>query len=516
MSRDQTPHAAPKAYSYLRFSTPEQMHGDSFRRQTAMTTEYVQRHGLVLDESLTFQDLGVSAFHGKNAAAGRLGDFKEAVIAGRVDNGSYLLVEGLDRISRLEPRKALRVLEDLVDLGIIVVTMSDGKAYSEASLKADPYALMMALMLFIRANDESETKSRRLQAAWAGKRAKVATTPLTSRAPAWLKLDKAEGRWIVLQERADIVRRIFRLSADGVGQHKIAAMLNSEAVPTFGKAEYWQRSYISKILTNASVVGAMTPHTLEYADDRKQRKPKEAVAGYFPPVVSAEAFRDVQATLGTVRAPSRGRHANAPLRNILGGLATCPRCGGTSTMVSKGKEAERYLVCARAKTKAGCSYRSVRYGIVEEAILTRLPERLASAPAGNGAAELDASVRNAEGALDGLNDSIDNLLDNLSAARSPALTAKLRDLERQRDAQRDELRAALALRDAATGPLVASRVDALRKALGQALHPGEVNRCLRTVFTSACVNYIDGTVDFEWKQGGETLQVPFAMPESVA
>ena len=58
-----------KAYSYLRFSTLEQMSGDSFRRQTAAAEEYAMKHGLELDTSLTFRDLGVSAFRGRNWSA---------------------------------------------------------------------------------------------------------------------------------------------------------------------------------------------------------------------------------------------------------------------------------------------------------------------------------------------------------------------------------------------------------------------------------------------------------------
>jgi DNA invertase Pin-like site-specific DNA recombinase len=34
----------PKAYSYIRFSTPEQAAGDSLRRQTAKAREYAARH----------------------------------------------------------------------------------------------------------------------------------------------------------------------------------------------------------------------------------------------------------------------------------------------------------------------------------------------------------------------------------------------------------------------------------------------------------------------------------------
>ena len=49
----------PKAYSYLRFSTPEQMGGDSFRRQWDAAKRYAERRGLDLDLKLTFHDLGV-------------------------------------------------------------------------------------------------------------------------------------------------------------------------------------------------------------------------------------------------------------------------------------------------------------------------------------------------------------------------------------------------------------------------------------------------------------------------
>ena len=36
----------PRAYSYIRFSTPEQLQGDSFRRQTAMAEKYARDRGL--------------------------------------------------------------------------------------------------------------------------------------------------------------------------------------------------------------------------------------------------------------------------------------------------------------------------------------------------------------------------------------------------------------------------------------------------------------------------------------
>jgi DNA invertase Pin-like site-specific DNA recombinase len=181
---------AIRAYSYLRFSTPEQMKGDSLRRQTELARRYAAQHGLLLDEDLTFQDLGVSAFRGRNAEAGKLAYFLEAVRSGLVPRGAYLLVESLDRISRQAARRALRVLEEIVDEGITLVTLNDGKVYTAASLNDDPVSLLMALLTFIRANEESATKARRLQEAWKQKRRTAADRPLTARAPAWLRLDR--------------------------------------------------------------------------------------------------------------------------------------------------------------------------------------------------------------------------------------------------------------------------------------------------------------------------------------
>jgi hypothetical protein len=46
------PSEAPKAYSYMRFSTLEQGKGDSLNRQTTMAREWCERHGVPLDTDL--------------------------------------------------------------------------------------------------------------------------------------------------------------------------------------------------------------------------------------------------------------------------------------------------------------------------------------------------------------------------------------------------------------------------------------------------------------------------------
>src|SRR5262249_24623738 len=88
------------AYSYIRFSTPEQAQGDSLRRQQEKAEEYCRRRGWAMDTTLTLRDLGMSAFKGANALNGNLATFLEAIERRKVTPGSVLIVESVDRICR--------------------------------------------------------------------------------------------------------------------------------------------------------------------------------------------------------------------------------------------------------------------------------------------------------------------------------------------------------------------------------------------------------------------------------
>ena len=54
------------AYSYIRFSTPEQKKGDSKRRQLEECEKFCQESHLVLEKSRRFYDEGKSAYKGKH------------------------------------------------------------------------------------------------------------------------------------------------------------------------------------------------------------------------------------------------------------------------------------------------------------------------------------------------------------------------------------------------------------------------------------------------------------------
>ena len=81
-----------KAYSYIRFSRPEQLKGNSLYRQKRESAEYAAEHNLQLD-GRSMEDLGISGYRGKNAIYGALAGFLEVVKTGRVEPGSTLMVE---------------------------------------------------------------------------------------------------------------------------------------------------------------------------------------------------------------------------------------------------------------------------------------------------------------------------------------------------------------------------------------------------------------------------------------
>lgn len=513
----------PRAYSYLRFSTPEQAKGDSSRRQMALARDYALRNGLDLDEELTFQDLGVSAFRGRNAETGRLGEFLEAVKDGIVPSGSYLLVESLDRISRQAARKALRALENIVEAGITVVTLSDGKAYTADTIDDDPMSLMLALMIFIRSNEESATKSRRLKAAWENKRATADKRPLTARAPAWLELTP-ERQWKVREDRAAIVRRIYGMATTGIGEHSIAASLNREGIPPFGNGvrsgTHWHRTSVAKILHNPAVSGTLVPYSQEYVNGRKIRTKHNPVEGYYPVIVPQEVQEAVASLKVNAVTPQRGRHASSPIRNILGGLAICEMCRNTMTRVTKGsgsKAGKPFLVCTVAKSGGGCRYRAVPLDEVESAIIANARWLADSGPPMSTMDEIEkqleaiqAKIQEAEGIRDNFVEEIGR--GNSSRAIRIGLGRIERFLEKIQDQNEWTMNRLSAARNASSTRV---RSDLVKLVEADDRDPGALNLVLRQMFSQVVVMYGSGYLELWWKIGSRSI-IRFLEPETLS
>jgi DNA invertase Pin-like site-specific DNA recombinase len=461
-----------RVYSYTRFSTPEQALGDSHRRQTEAAEKWATSKGLILDDRLTIADEGVSAFRGGNAGADKgLGRFLEACRTGLIPAGSYLLVESLDRLSRMDPHEAQYQLLDIVRCGVAVVTLADGQEYSTERLKQEPYALLISLMVAMRANEESKTKARRVSAAWAEKRRKITareTDKLTGRAPGWLRWT-ADG-WKIIPERGEVVRRVFAMTLQGVGEHRIAETFNREGIPVFGRGKMWHRSAIAKLLRNPSVIGTLIPGRIAYVDGKRTRVLEEHVLNAYPAVIAEADWFSVKALKDGQTGAVRGLGAKAPLANVLSGLARCPDCGAAMTRVNKGRKGGTpKLVCTRAKAGAEKHYRTVSLALVEQAVLSSWGKLMASVPAGERHADLDRDRDNAQGAIGALEDHLGDLEEALIRSPSATVARAIQRVEQELRTMREALRDIEEQQAGADGGLIHIRMSSL----GDALEPEE-------------------------------------------
>jgi len=356
------------AYSYIRFSSAKQELGDSLRRQLKLAEAYAERNQLTLDTH-SFQDLGVSAFKGKNSTEGKLGTFISAVEKGLIPKGSFLLVESFDRMSRDDVDTALELFLRITRLGITLVTLQDEKVYSRASLKRDPVtSLLGSIMYMLRAHEESKTKSTRVGDAWQNKRSTaVGGKKMTAMSPSWLILSEDRTTWIVDPAKARVVERIFELALTGYGSPTIARKLNAEAVPTMVRAACWTFGVVNSILKNESVIGTYTPKKVS------AERHAEPIKGYYPAIISETKFFQVREHLTGRKWV--GGHNNHQVRNLFAGMAYCFNCGGRMRLKSTtGPQGKTYIQCKTAYAGGGCDQPIFPYYAAERAMMTEFAE----------------------------------------------------------------------------------------------------------------------------------------------
>ncbi len=350
------------AYSYVRFSTPQQALGDSLRRQVAAAEQFCKENGYTLDRSLTLYDKGIRAFRGENIEIGRLGVFLGLVKAGTVKRGSALCVENLDRLSRAEITDALGVFLDLIRSGITVITLTDKRIYNRETINRNPGELMASIVFLMRANDESKVKSVRVKEAYDQRKKAAKENGFKSLAwcPPWCDYDREQG-YTINKGRAAIVCRIYDEYLKGNGAYRISRIFNLENVPTLGHrgakqykntTRQWYKKTVRDFLFDKRVYG--------YCEFLEKEN-------YFPVIISKDKFNAVQHRLAlrSQAAPTGGPTEGQG--NLFTGICRCSICGGLMTKSSTRKRYKgkvtlyEYLVCDNARSGKKCSYRSIPY-----------------------------------------------------------------------------------------------------------------------------------------------------------
>lgn len=436
----------PTAYSYVRFSTPEQLKGDSLRRQTELSQAYAEEHGLTLDTTLHFRDLGISAFDRSNIKRGALGAFLGAIEQGRVEPGSFLLVESLDRLSRAEVLDALGVFTDILKRGITIVTLADRMTYSQESLRSNFGNLIISITIMARAHEESAMKSRRLKAAWSNKRERIGEAKLTARCPMWMRLSEDRKKLEFIPERQETVRQIIEWSRNGFGVPLICKRLNEAKIPTFTKsAGGWQTSSIGKIVASHALYGAFKMST---RTDGNRIQDGDLIEGYFPAIISKEEFFLLQSIRSERRSGGAKARKGKDVPNLFSGLVKCGYCGESMVLLGGPRQKRtsgelrpirKFLACDGARRGHGCYGVQWGYTALETSFLTfcrglqldaLIREMSAESKSDVASASISQQVAAAKSEVDDVQKRLSRMLDVMEQGDTPAsVLARIRKLE---------------------------------------------------------------------------------------
>lgn len=393
---------------------------------------------------------------------------------GRVPQGSVLIVESLDRLTREDIDIALKFFMSILDAKIHIATTSPEYLFKHDDKSNRVTDIVIAVVTLCRGNEESKLKSERVGKAWADKRAvavlahktaeetkksaktdqtAITAVKMTASCPAWLRLRDDRTGFDIIEAKANTVRSIFRLAADGYGVFRITRKLNADAVPTMGNkpkktAKQWYESYVIRILNNRAVLGEFQACT---RDDNKSIPQGDPIKNYYPPIIGEADFVAARRAIDSRALGFKRTGKNIP--NIFGKLIRNARDGSGWLYIPAKKKAPIPRLEPVGGRNGTSKPLSMRYPQLEQAFMLCLEEITADDLVGkqtvNKAAELEWKANDLGkriGVLEARMDTdpdLSSLLDKLAKWKG-----EKKELERQLEAERNPTNEGAVLHDA--------------------------------------------------------------------
>jgi DNA invertase Pin-like site-specific DNA recombinase len=308
---------APRlAFSYQRVSDPKQTRDGraGLDRQADAFNGFCQRHGLIPNADPVV-DRGLSAFHGRHRSKGALGAFIAAAETGQIPLGSVLVVEDLDRFSRETASHAEELLLALFKQELALGIVRDDVVVNRARYDADLGLRVMLLTRRDAAHDYSKKLSGRISDVWQRRQRDWVEQrkPYLGKGarPEWLNDDGR--RFVEVGSAVDLVQRIFRLCAEGMGGTQIAEKLNAEGYKP-ARSDAYGPTRILRILHDRRVLGEKLWPDGSISSD------------YFPRIVDQALWDACQKAIDQ-RHDNKGRHGRGEvIANLFQGGTFCA-CG---------------------------------------------------------------------------------------------------------------------------------------------------------------------------------------------
>ena len=220
--------------------------------------------------------------------------------------------------------------------------------------------------------------------------------PLSLPIYGYKKSEADKNMWLVDDEAAEVVRRIFKLCIEGYGPVQIARILTQEGIPTptayalsqgrdnghkNAKLHRWSGKTISHILDRPEYIG----HTVNFRTHKKSYKNKKTVRNpqeewlifenTHEPIVTQQEFDLVQELRKNKRRPTKHEEVNP-----FSGMVYCADCGKKmylcrATSLTADQE---HLKCSTySSDKDACSAHFIRTVVLNEIVLNELNKLLA-------------------------------------------------------------------------------------------------------------------------------------------
>lgn len=310
-----------KAYAYIRWSSERQGSGDSEHRQHGPLEEFTASTGIPVVE-ITF-DRGKSAYRGSNAKKGNFRGILERIETGEIGRGDYLLVESIDRLTRERLITSAEMLQGILRKGIRIYTTIDQKCYEVDDPSRDLETLIMVQVIAKRANEESETKSKRIAAAWRSRheKARQGQTIITHGKSIPFGLRVVDGVFVKVKDECDEVERLFTLMLD-TGMNSAIKELNKTS------KRKWTTGHIQKMIESRSTIGVLTLHEVQWQPNGSSKKVKiDAIEGYYPNIISPTLFWKVKDRLSERKVKNYSGKISERNFNIFQHSIFCGECG---------------------------------------------------------------------------------------------------------------------------------------------------------------------------------------------
>ena len=364
---------------YERLSRDDELQGESnsISNQKKMLEDYARRNGLPNPTHFTDDGVSGTRFDRPGFLA-----MMEEVEAGRVE---AIVIKDMSRLGR-DYLKVGQVMEILRQRGVRLIAINDGVD----SLKGDDdFTPFRNIMNEFYARDTS----RKIRSVFKSKG--MSGKHLTGTVIYGYLWDEKREHWLVDEEAATVVRRIFALAMEGYGPYQIATKLSEEKIEmpavhlarygegvnknkTFADIYRWSASTVVEILKKREYLGhTVNFKTRKHFKDKKSHYVDESEWTIFEntheAIIDQETFDNVQRIRGNARRYPDGFGEAHPLT----GLMYCADCGGKMYVhrTYNGKRVPQYTCGQYGKYPIG-SLCPTQHRIKAEAVLTLIADML--------------------------------------------------------------------------------------------------------------------------------------------